>query len=195
MRAPDNENKARDAREQWLDNLLTGDREHVQRITEERITAGMYARIVRAGAGRPYHLAPLWRWALISAGAAMIVLVILIERPQTTRPSPAGISPSLTRPATEGSSTMRAGNKGATPPRPRLVGRKTAAQPTRNLVPKQAVFPSDIAPTEEERLLVQLASSHPEQLQQVAQAIVDMDKREKERRQAFEKWLQQGEER
>jgi len=192
MPVPDNDKS--DAREQWLDDLLTADREHLQRTAEDRIAGGMYPRILQAGAGREHGLAKLWRWGLISAAAAVIMLMIWLKLPQKAHPSTEVASPPGPGPTPAALIITRAAGSHAAPPRPKLMRLKTSAQAIRNFAPKPAVFPSNIVPTEEERLLLQLANGHPEQLKELSEAISEMDKREKERRQAFEKWQEKGEE-
>jgi hypothetical protein len=62
-----------------------------------------------------------------------------------------------------------------------------------SVAPKQAAFPSNVAPNAQERLLMQLAQNHPEQLPVIAKVIADDTQQQKDQRRAFEKWLKEGE--
>jgi hypothetical protein len=196
MSVPDNENRIAGSSEQWLDDLLAQDREQVRRATDERITGGMYRRIVRARAEYGHSAAWARRWATMGAVVAVMVLMIWIAMPRRREPLPAtGVLRPMPHPITGGRIQTPVAIGGARQAGPRSVRARVPAHPAANVAPRRAIFPSSIVPTGEERLLMELASNHPEQLQAVVEATANMDKQEKEHRQAFEEWLQQGEKR
>jgi hypothetical protein len=63
----------------------------------------------------------------------------------------------------------------------------------KEIAPRNATFPMKVAPTEQETLLMQLASRQPKDLLEVAKAIADMKDREARERHDFDQWVQKGE--
>jgi hypothetical protein len=59
----------------------------------------------------------------------------------------------------------------------------------RQIVPRLATFPMNITPTEQERLLMQLAAQQPEQLLAAAQAMADMRARDEKEKIDFDHWV------
>lgn len=204
MRAENNEGKKDD---QWLDDLLARDRKMLSRIANERVASGLHRRIIQAQAHDQVrarsNLAWRWRWALASAVIAVVVAGLWLRIPQkTTSPNPE-IATRL-NPA-PGVATATGVSEAPVPKndvkKPRNSGfharpvRHTVADAHQAVVPKQGAFPSNLAPTSQERLLMQLAESNPEHLSLIAKVIADDAQQQATRQRAFEEWLKEGEKR
>jgi hypothetical protein len=179
-----------------IDGLLALDRKAVLEAANERIAGGMYARIAQAQAECRLVAADRWRWALAAAAAACVALVVVW----------------YATPARNAKDIFPGGSHGAptssvSPYQSRVAGqlaitripvksRVRAAAPARSMmarqiVPRQATFPMKVVPTEQERLLMQLAAQQPKQLLAVAEAMADMRDRDDKERIDFEHWVHQ----
>jgi hypothetical protein len=180
-----------------IDDLLARDQKMLRRIADERIAGGMYRRLVQAQRKQRAHPAWRWRWSLVCAAIATVVAAMWIGTPRKT-PSPSSevvtsVTPApATTTTTEmpftGSNVKKTGRTGH-----HAGGARLAVAPlAQSVAPKQATFPSNVAPDAQERLLMQLAGNHPEQLPVIAKAIADDAQQQEDQRRAFEKWLKEG---
>lgn len=180
-----------------IDDLLALDRKSIAGAANERIAGGMYARIARAHAERKLVVAGRWGWGLAAAATACLALAVIwfAEPARNGRGTNSG---NPQRPQTVSAAPV----PGRMDPRPAAKsapGKKLARSAPRahsvvaqEIAPRRARFPSNVAPTEQEVLLMQLASHHPNQLLAVAEAIADMRNREEKERQDFDQWVQKG---
>jgi hypothetical protein len=183
-----------------IDALLDRDQKMLSRVADERIAGGMYRRLVQAQREQRAHPARRWRWSLVCAGIAAIAAVVWIGMPRkTTAPGWEVVNRVTPGPATTTSvGVAETPFTGSNVKRTRRTRSHAGAEGVAvahlapGITPKQAVFPSNVAPDAQERLLMQLAENYPEQLPVIAKAIADDTQRQKDQRRAFEKWLKEG---
>jgi hypothetical protein len=181
-----------------IDDLLARDQEMLCQVADERIAGGMYRRIVQAQ--REHRANPVWKWRWSLACAVIAVVVaVWIGMPRKTTPLAPDVANRVApRPTTTTPGTSEAPLAKSSAKQPLRTG--SHVRPTRVMIahldqsvaPKQAAFPSDVAPNAQERLLMQLAQNHPEQLPVIAKVISDDAQQQEDRRRAFEEWLKEG---
>jgi hypothetical protein len=183
-----------------IDALLARDQEMLCRVADERIAGGMYRRIVQAQ--KEHRANPAWRWqrSLVCAVIAVVVAAVWIGMPGKTTPLAPDVANRVApRPTTTTPGTSEAPLAKSSAKQPLRTGshvgptRVMIAHLDQSVAPKQAAFPSNVAPNAQERLLMQLAQNHPEQLPVIAKVIADDTQQQKDQRRAFEKWLKEGE--
>jgi hypothetical protein len=184
-----------------VEDLLALDRELLLRAANQQIARGMYARIARAHAERRPVTAARWRWGLAVAAAACLALPAVwfampakhVKEAKDVNPgNPPGhetisLAPVPGRVDVQPTVTIRPGKKLA-----RSAPRAYSVM-AREIAPRQATFPLNVAPTEQEVLLMQLASHQPKELLAVAKAIAEMKDRDDRERHDFDQWVQKGE--
>jgi hypothetical protein len=194
-----NDEISRDRDDQRIDDLLVRDKEMLCRVADERIAGGMYRRIVQAQREHRANPAWKWRWSLVCAVIAVVVVAVWIGMPRKTTPLAPDVANRVApRPTTTTPGTSEAPLAKSSAKQPLRTG--SHVRPTRIMIahldqsvaPKQAAFPSDVAPNAQERLLMQLAQNHPEQLPVIAKVISDDAQQQEDRRRAFEEWLKEG---
>ncbi len=174
-----------------IDDLLAMDRKSIAGAANQRIAGGMYARIARARAERSSVTARNWQWQLAIVSLACAVLVAAwFTLPK--RNVPREVPQSAHLPAVAPDNAPMA----ELPPARRAPGRSPARSvpsfhpmAARAELPRQATFPINVAPTEQERLLLRLASQHPKQLLAMAEAMAATRDQEEAERQEFDQWL------
>jgi hypothetical protein len=184
-----------------IDALLDRDQKMLRRIADERIAGGMYRRLVQAQEEQRVHPAWRWRWSFVCAAIAVVAAAVWIGMPRkATAPGWEVVNRVTPGPATTTTTGAaetpftRSNVKKSRRTRPHAGTEGVAvAHLAPGITPKQAVFPSNVAPDAQERLLMQLAEKHPEQLPVIAKVIADDTQRQKDQRRAFEKWLKEGE--
>lgn len=198
MSARDDENMEDRTEREPIDDLLALDRRLTLRAANERIAGGMYARIARAHAEGRLVRAGRWRWALTGAAAACLTLAVIwfakpakdgreVRSGNPQGPETISTAPVSRRVDVQPTATRAPGKKlSRSVPRARPV----MAQ---EIAPRQAMFPLNVAPTEQEILLMRLASRQPKELLAVAETIADMKDRDDRERHDFEQWVQKGE--
>lgn len=173
-----------------IDDLLAQDRDLMARAADERIAGGMYARIARAHAERKLAVGFKWQWQLVIASLACAVLVaVWFALPKkNVREAPPSAQVPAVAPARAQVAAQPPIKK--TPAR-RLVPTRFHPVASQAELPRQAIFPINVAPTEQERLLSQLAARSPQQLRLVAEAMAEQKNRDERGKQEFDQWLQQ----
>jgi hypothetical protein len=203
MRPERNDGKKDDQR---IDDLLARDRKMLSHIANERIASGLYRRIIQSqahdqlqpGSNVPWR----WRWALAGAVIAIAVAGLWLRMPRkTTSPNPE-IAARAPAPGTATATgvveipltrnDVKKSRSAGSHTRP---AHRAVADPHQTVVPKQAAFPSDLAPNAQERLLMQLAESKPEHLSLIAKAMDEDARQHADHQRAFEEWLKEGEKR
>jgi hypothetical protein len=180
-----------------LDDLLAHDREIVRRATAQRIAGGMYGRIAQAAREAiPRQTFP-WQWKLAAAVLPLLLIAGIwtaLSRKSETRVSNATVHSNINSASNHVTNTPPATASVRKPerPRPRKTVIPVRAYHVAQLAPRQAVFPSNTGLSAEERLLLQLAQNHGEELQLIAKNFADDSKQLQEQRRAFEEWLKEG---
>jgi hypothetical protein len=193
---------------QQIDDLLALNREAVRRAATDRIAAGMYQRVTQAVLADGAERQQGRRWGLVYAGTSSLLVVALwiglAHRSSRSGPDLAartvaktGVGAPLAPSAgasmkPEVQAVPRRGAMRLPHSRPNIARARVTAKPVPGAVPELVVFPAVVAPTEQERLLMQIARSHPEQLVEIAQQVADEAQEVQERRRAFEKWIKDG---
>jgi hypothetical protein len=184
-----------------MEDLLAADQAHLRRVTDERINAGMFARV--AEAHRQENRRPaISRWAAAGALAvAGLAVALWFGWPRnSTVPGVARVVPyEASDPAKAEVQKTPAAPDSVKRIRPAMLVHPAAtAHPAaaRAVTPRQSVFPGITAPTEQERLMMALAESDltrkDPQLPEIAKTIAAQTEEEKGQRRAFEKWIQEG---
>jgi hypothetical protein len=183
-----------------VDDLLALDRESVLRTANQQIATGMYARIARAHAERGRIMVRSWRFGLAAAAATCLVLTAVwfaipakhVKEAKDAKPgNPPGPETISVTPVPRRVDVQRAVT--IAPVKTPARSAPQAHLAMGEVVPRQATFPLNVAPTEQEVLLMQLASRQPKELLAVAEAIADMKDREDRARHDFDQWVQKGE--
>lgn len=192
MPAHDDEDMLDHTERDRIDDLLAQDRQGMLRAANARIAGGMYVRIARTHAERNSVVASRWQWQiLVVAVASAVLAAVWITMPR--RSALPAASPSAQLPLVAPS---RAPIAEQSPVRTRV--RRVAPLPSgtrllvaRSTVPRQPTFPMNVAPTEQELLLMQVASRSAQEQQAIAEAIADAKSQGDKQTQEFDQWLQQ----
>lgn len=189
MPGRDDDNLFESGEHREIYDLLAQDRRQILRTANERIASGMYERIARAHVERKFGTAWRPQWQLGMAAVVLGVLTMIwIALPKKS--SPASPTQSTQAPARNAHFTMAPTNKVAVR-RPAHVSTRRPFVVAHETVPRRATFPINVAATEEERLLMQLASQNPKQLQAMSEAMAASQARAEAEKQEFDHWLQQ----
>jgi hypothetical protein len=192
---------------QQIDDLLALNREAVRRAATDRIVAGMYQRVTQAVLANAAEHRQGRRWGLVYAGMAVLLVAALwiglahrssrsaadlaartVAKTGAGELSAPGASASMKREA----EAVPGRAVGLPRSRAKIARVAPTAKPAPGVIPELDIFPAVVAPTEQERLLMQIARSHPEQLVEIAQQVADEAQKAQERRRAFEQWIKEG---
>jgi hypothetical protein len=174
-----------------IDDLLAQDRDLLARAADERIAGGMYARIAHAHAERKLAAGWKWQWQLVIASLACAVLVAVwfaLPKKSVREAPPSAQVPAVT-PARVQVAAQPPIKK--TPARSLVPAARFHPVAAQAALPRQAIFPINVAPTEQERLLSQLAARSPQELRLVAEAMAEQKNQDERAKQEFDQWLQQ----
>lgn len=196
MSAHENEKMPDRAEQEPMDDLLALDRKLTLQAANERIAGGMYARIARTHAERRLAVTRHWQLGLAAATAACLTLVMVWHA--TPARNGKDVSPGGSHGAPTASVLPYQSPVDGQPAITRIPvkSRVRAASPARSVMarqiaPRQATFPMKVIPTEQERLLMQLAAQQPKQLLATAEAMADMRDRDDKERIDFDHWVHQ----
>ncbi len=198
------------ANDLFADDLLAKDRQVVREAAERQIAGGMYRRIAEAHRIEMDKDKAQFRWLVLAFGAVVTVVLLMglwiggslkppFLEPVATGSSDREVKPQATlqpaNPAIPNSGTRAAAAsplKKDAPLRSVRLHSLQSAKVKPSSAPRLATFPSNVAPTEQERFLLQAAISDPEELVAIAKLDEQHKKEMEEQREAFEKWIRDG---
>jgi hypothetical protein len=157
----------------------------------------MYGRVAQGAREALPRWAFSWQWKLGAAVLPVLLISVLwtvLSHKSETRVSNATVHSNINSASNHVTNTPPATASAARPehPMPRKLTVPVRAYHVAQLAPRQAVFPSNTGLSAEERLLLQLAQNHGEELQLIAKNFADDSKQLQEQRRAFEEWLKEG---
>jgi hypothetical protein len=186
---------------QWVEDVLARDRRAIRSAATERVAGGMYSRIAQAVKKDGNASTFQCRWAVVYVGlTALLITAFWIGISHNSLPPDSHATvqsiPAVPAPATIKSDLARAGTSSPVLKRmqPRAAAfRPLTRRPAQQPAPRQAVFPIEVAPNEQERIMMQIARNHPEQLKVIAQQFADDSSQLEDQRREFEEWLKKEE--